>query len=224
MRIEVLRTEIDKLKKEHSQALITKNMRLARQILTKIDQKTRELKHAEAEETIQKAKDNGTLAKISRLLSASQIAINQANNLIEEASDLYKKNGLMIDEIAALYHQYAKAADRYFHEFGKMVEDEKKMDMFKDMDEFDHIFRVWAGLKQPPKPVSLMIGCKDAARAANERSKMCAKCQMTYNPETIMCQSCNKSFWEGFEKGARWLENKRIERLTSKEDNNTKND
>lgn len=39
----------------------------------------------------------------------------------------------------------------------------------------------------------------------------------TYNPETLICQACDKSFKEGFQKGAKWLEKKRIDRIMNKD-------
>ena len=59
--------------------------------------------------------------------------------------------------------------------------------------------------------------CKQAAGKANGLSQMCQKCPLTYNPETLICQACDKSFKEGFQKGAKWLERKRIERIMKKD-------
>ncbi|MBV3865805.1 Cas9 inhibitor AcrIIA9 family protein [Phocaeicola coprocola] len=58
---------------------------------------------------------------------------------------------------------------------------------------------------------------KQAAGKANGLSQMCQKCPLTYNPETLICQACDKSFKEGFQKGAKWLEKKRIDRIMNKD-------
>ena len=95
--------------------------------------------------------------------------------------------------------------------------------MFTDLEEFDNMIRIFAGLKDMPKPASLMGGCKQAAGKANGLSQMCQKCPLIYNPETLICRACDKSFKEGFQKGAKWLERKRIDRIMNK-DKEVKND
>ena len=79
------------------------------------------------------------------------------------------------------------------------------------------MIRIFAGLKDMPKPASLMVGCKQAAGKANGLSKMCQKCPLRYDPETLICRACDKSFKEGFHKGAKWLERKRIDRIMNKD-------
>ena len=94
-------------------------------------------------EIIRRAIENGAIEKVNRLLSAAHILNCEANGLIEEASDILRENGLLIGELKKYHTDFVKCADRYFTEFATMVETEKKMDMFTDMEEFDKWFRQW---------------------------------------------------------------------------------
>ena len=134
MKSEIILTQIDMLKKEHSQALYERNYQKARQIMNKIEHNTIEYNKIKGEELIQRAIDNGTMARFNLLVSAAQILNSVTNNLISEASELLTDNGLLTDGIADENRLYIKAADRYFKEFGKLVKDKgKEIDMFKDI-------------------------------------------------------------------------------------------
>lgn len=214
---EVLERQISMLKYQHTQALTERNMPEARRILSEIDKIQKELKIEEGHEILEKAKASGMFEKASQIISAVQILLCQANNMIGEVEDMFAEYRVVLDSVVVAQKQYYKAADKYFAEFGKIVDHNNKgNDMFADIQDFDNMFRVWAGLKEMGKPKSLMDGCKRASEKANGLSHMCQKCMMTPNPESIMCIACSKSFREGFEKGARWLESKRIERITKK--------
>lgn len=208
MRSEIILTQIDMLKKEHSQALYERNYQKARQIMNKIEYNTIEYNKIKGEELIQRAIDNGTMARFNLLVSAAQILNSVTNNLISEASELLTDNGLLTDGIADENRLYIKAADRYFKEFGKLVKDKgKEMDMFKDIDRFENWFRMWAKLKERPKEQRLR-GCLKAAHKADGLSTMCKKCRIQPDQDSIMCRACSRSFVEGFQKGAKWLDNK----------------
>lgn len=100
--------------------------------------------------------ENGSIARLNQLLSASHILLAEANSLVEEASDLMAANGLMLGGLKQMHNRFTQAADRYFQEFGSMVETEQqKMDMFRDMDGFDAYFRRWAKLPRDWKPGTL---------------------------------------------------------------------
>lgn len=215
MKSEILQRQLDMLKIQHTQALMARNMKEARRILSEIDKVQSEIRIEEGREILEKAKASGMFERASQMISAVQILLCQANNMIGEVEDMFAEHRVVLDDIVSAQRQYYKAADKYFAEFGKIV-DENKLGsvMFQDLDDFDNVFRVWAGLKQMGKPKSLMDGCKNASRQANGRSKMCDKCSMLKNTESLICMTCNKSFMEGFEKGARWLDSKRIERIT----------
>lgn len=208
MRSEIILTQIDMLKKEHSQALYERNYQKARLIMNKIEHNTIEYNKIKGEELIQRAIDNGTMARFNLLVSAAQILNSVTNNLISEASELLTDNGLLTDGIADENRLYIKAADRYFKEFGKLVKDKgKEMDMFKDIDWFENWFRMWSKLKERPKEQRLR-GCLKAAHKADGLSTMCKKCRIQPDPESIMCRACSRAFVEGFQKGAKWLDNK----------------
>lgn len=96
---------------------------------------------------IEAAQKDGSMARLNQLLSASHILLCEANGLVEEASDLMRKRGLMLGEIKQQHTHFVQAADAYFKEFASMITDEQsKMDMFGDMDRFDAYFRKWAKL------------------------------------------------------------------------------
>lgn len=100
-------------------------------------------------EIIERAVSNGSMARLNQLLSASHILLCEANQLIEEASDLMLEEGLMLGMLKKRHNDLTKSADLYFKEFSGMVtEDKSKMDMFGDMDEFDSIFRKWGKIEK----------------------------------------------------------------------------
>lgn len=73
--------------------------------------------------------------------------------LVEEAADLMSAKGLLLGNVKRLHNNFVKSADLYFLEFSSLVETEKsKMDMFRDMDDFDAKFREWAKLPSDWKP------------------------------------------------------------------------
>ena len=208
MRAEIILIQIDMLKKEHSQDLMEKNFQKARQIMNKIEHNTIEYNKIKGEELIQRAIDNGTMARFNLLVSAAQILNSVTNNLISEASELLTDNGLLADGIADENRLYINAADRYFQEFGKLVKDKgKEIDMFKDIDWFENWFRMWAKLKERPKEQRLRV-CLKAAHKADGISMMCKKCRIQPDLESIMCRACSRTFVEGLQKGAKWLDNK----------------
>ena len=96
---------------------------------------------------------NGSIDRMNMLLSAAHLLNCEANNLVEEASDLIAKNGLLLGDLKKLHNNFVKSADLYFLEFSSLVEtDISKMDIFSDMDDFDAKFREWAKLPSDWKP------------------------------------------------------------------------
>ena len=214
MQIEILQRQFDMLKSQHTQALMERNMPEARRILEEMDRVRNAIRIEEGNQIIEKARESGVLERASRILSAVQILLCQANNMIGEVEDMFAENNVILDDIVIEQKKYYKAADKYFATFGKIVDENNKgNDMFDDIQAFDIMFREYAGMK---KPRSLMSGCKKAAGKANGLSQMCQKCMITPNPDCIVCRACNKSFLEGFKKGAKWLEAKRIERILNR--------
>lgn len=152
---------------------------------------------------------NGTMDRLNMLFSAAHILKCETNNLYEEAADLLKQNGMMLGDLKRSHNDFVRAADRYFKEFSTLIEtEEQKMNMFSDIDTFDNYFRIWAKLKERPKQPSKLRGCLAAAKRANGKSRMCAKCTYNNSGTMQMCLMCNKSFMEGFKKGAKWRDEK----------------
>ena len=92
---------------------------------------------------------NTLLEEASDLLSARGLLLGEANTLLEEASDLLSARGLLLGELKQLHGRFLCSADRYFAAFSRLVgTQEGKMDMFADMDAFDHWLRRWARLSE----------------------------------------------------------------------------
>lgn len=102
---------------------------------------------------IKVAEADGSIDRLNSLLSAAHILNCEANMLVEEAADLMNAKGLLLGNLKRLHNSFVKSADMYFLEFSSLVETEKsKMDMFRDMDDFDGKFREWAKLPSDWKP------------------------------------------------------------------------
>lgn len=107
---------------------------------------------------IEAAEKDGSMARLNQLLSASQILLCEANNLVEEASDLMRERGLMLGTIKQLHTRFVQSADAYFKDFSSLViEGQSKMDMFNDMDSFDAYFRKWAKIPKGWEPNNTQI-------------------------------------------------------------------
>lgn len=217
MRIELLHQQLDMLKIEYQEALIKKDRQEVKRLYGQIQSLVKEIEIAKGEAIVQKAKDSGMFIRTSRIISLVQLLMCETNNLLSEIEDNFMKAQVMTDSIVYMQREYYKSADLYFKEFAKIVEQNQMgNNMFSDLEEFDNMIRIFADLKEMPKPVSLMNGCKQAAYKANGLSHACQKCPLTHNPETLICQACYKFFREGFQKGAKWLEKKRIDRIMNK--------
>ena len=102
---------------------------------------------------IKAAEADGSIDRLNSLLSAAHILNCEANMPVEEAADLMNAKGLLLGNLKRLHNSFVKSADMYFLEFSSLVETEKsKMDMFRDMDDFDAKFREWAKLPSDWKP------------------------------------------------------------------------
>lgn len=214
----MLQRKLDMLRAEYVQVLTKKDASEIFRVQQEIQNTVNELEIARGEEIVQKAKESGILSRTSQIISLVHLLMCETNDLLSEIEDNFAKAQIRKDSVVYMQREYYKAADLYFREFAKIVEHNNKgNDMFKDLEGFDNMVRVFAQLKDMPKPVSLMGGCKKAAAKANGLSHMCQKCMMTPNPDSIMCRACSKSFREGFQKGAKWLEKKRIERIMNKD-------
>ena len=220
MKSEMLSVEIDMLMKERSLALRNNNKQKVYHLSKTIEKKIIELKIAKGEEDLQRAIENGTVERFNRLIAASQVLNSVTHSLIQEATEILQDNGLFTEGIAKEFRTYTHAADRYFNEFKKLVDgDDKARIMFQEIDWFENWFRIWAKLKERPREQRLR-GCLKAARKADGLSAMCRKCNIQPNPESIMCRACSRAFIEGFQKGAKWLDNKLNPKEEKKEEGN----
>lgn len=105
---------------------------------------------------IETAEADGSMDRLNQLISASQILLCEANDLIEEASDLMSGKGLMLGTIKKRHNDLTRSADNYFKEIEAMITvDQNKMDMFGDLEEFDNRFRIWAKVYKNWKPKNL---------------------------------------------------------------------
>ena len=101
---------------------------------------------------IDAATADGSIDRLTSLLSAAHILNCEANMLVEEAADLMNAKGLLLGNLKRIHNSFVKSADMYFLEFSSLVETENsKMDMF-NMDDFDAKFREWAKLPSDWKP------------------------------------------------------------------------
>lgn len=107
---------------------------------------------------IDTAQADGSMDRLNQLLSASHILLCEANNLVEEASDLMSEKGLILGMLKKKHNDFVRSADAYFKEFAAMVvEDKSKMDMFGDIDDFDAYFRKWAKIPSDWKPKEVEV-------------------------------------------------------------------
>lgn len=102
---------------------------------------------------IESAIADGSMDRMNMLLSAAHLLNCEANNLIEEASDIMAKKNLLLGDLKKLHSDLVRCADRYFREFATLVTtDKSKMDMFSDLEEFDKSFRKWTKIPTDWKP------------------------------------------------------------------------
>lgn len=94
---------------------------------------------------VERAKTNGSIDRASLLLSAAYLLNSEASNLVEEAGDILRANGLLLGELKKLQNAFTKAADRYFFDFASMIgESGKEKEYFTYLEDFDCSFRKWA--------------------------------------------------------------------------------
>lgn len=85
---------------------------------------------------VKKAHENGSFTRINQLWSAIFQLNTLSNNMVEEISDILAMNDLRDGRLKYLHNHFVKAADKFYDEFKKMVKDDMKMEIFKDMDEY----------------------------------------------------------------------------------------
>lgn len=98
---------------------------------------------------IERAKAKGTIDRATLLLSAAYLLNSEASNMVEEASEMLRGDGLVIGELKQAQGAFTKAANRYFHTFSELVNDNGRvLDYYTDLEEFDKFFRDWAKLEE----------------------------------------------------------------------------
>lgn len=98
---------------------------------------------------IQRAVEDGSIQKVNRLFSAAHLLHCVANNLIEEASDILQDHHLLIGSLKKLHNDVLKRADIYFKDFATMIVDKEcKTAFWRDMEEFEKMFRAWAKIDE----------------------------------------------------------------------------
>lgn len=96
---------------------------------------------------IERAKENGSIDRVDRLLSASHLLISVYLDMVSETQDILRDNGMFMGDIKEKYGTLQKAFDVYFYEFTKLINnDKRKKDYREDYDEFNASFRKWAKL------------------------------------------------------------------------------
>lgn len=160
MKKELLQYQLDMLKIEYQKALSQNDRTEIKRLYDDIHNLVKEIEIAKGEEIVQKAKDSGILTKTSQIISLVQLLMCETNNLLSEIEDNFKSAQVMTDSIFLMQKEYYKSADLYFKEFAKIVkQNQMGSGMFSDLEEFDNMIRIFAGLKDMPKPSSLMGGC-----------------------------------------------------------------
>lgn len=107
---------------------------------------------------IEIAKANGSIDRMNQLFSAIQLLNAQANSFAEECADILLSNGLLMGRLKQLHNNFVKAADNYFREFSSCIfDEERKMDMFNDIDGFSDVFYRWSKLERTFTPKDLSV-------------------------------------------------------------------
>lgn len=102
---------------------------------------------------IEAAIADGSMERLNQLLSAAHLLNCEANNLVEEASEVMQAKGLLLGNLKKLHTDFVKCADCYFKEFASLINSDKsKMDMFDDLEGFDKAFREWSKVPSGWKP------------------------------------------------------------------------
>lgn len=89
---------------------------------------------------VQKAEQNGSIARINQLWSAIFQLNTLANNMTDEISDILEMNHLRDGRLKYLHNNFIKSANKFFTEFNTIMKPGIKMDVFKDMNKYAEKF------------------------------------------------------------------------------------
>lgn len=96
---------------------------------------------------------DGSMERMKMLLSAAHLLNCEANNLVEEASEVMAAKGMLLGDLKKLHNDFVRCADKYFKEFSTLITtDQCKMNMFDDLEGFDKAFREWSKVPGEWKP------------------------------------------------------------------------
>lgn len=104
-------------------------------------------------ELLEKAKKDGAMERIDKVLSLAYLLQSKAYMLYDEADDLLRSYGLLIGETKMLHNRLCKAFDEYFKDFSKMIDNQTaKNNYFTDVDSFSRFVHSWAELPEKFEP------------------------------------------------------------------------
>lgn len=85
---------------------------------------------------------NGSNDRVNVLLSSAILLLYEADNLIGEAEDIIKANGLVMGTLKMTLKNYHLAATRVYNEFGDLTNSKgSSMEVLSDLDKFDDAIR-----------------------------------------------------------------------------------
>lgn len=93
---------------------------------------------------VDRAIANGAINRVNNLLSAAHLLMCESNDLIDEAFEVLKENGLfLIGELKRYHSDATERMNRYLTEFATMIKGASVNDMFEDLEAFDKAYRKW---------------------------------------------------------------------------------
>ncbi len=98
---------------------------------------------------LKRALDNGAINEVCKRIAASEVLMWALDNMLVDIEDIMKNNGLMLGEVKQKYGAVLSANNRFFTEVSDMLGDnDNRMNMYLDIDDFMKGFRSWAGLNK----------------------------------------------------------------------------
>jgi hypothetical protein len=92
---------------------------------------------------IEAAKENGTIDKVNQMFSSVHILHCQAQSILTDIESLLKKNGLLIGDLKREHNRVMAEYDKYFVMFTGLMGKNENLILFKDMEDFEHVFNNW---------------------------------------------------------------------------------
>lgn len=113
------------------------------------------------------ARADGSVEKATLLLALAYVAMSEANNLVEEASDHLRGHGLELGTLATKHGFFTAAANRYFFEYVDMFKESgaDPMGYFTDLEEFDKLVRKFGCIGERFKEIDGRAGQEPPTQA-----------------------------------------------------------